>query len=133
MKFHRAKRVEASKQARACRDFVDKKLKNIVKASNMVERERVMALRNNDMKAYKQMIEEGRDKRLKFLMDVTDEYLNKIKRILESERNLRMHLPSTGIDGSSSSSSSSPSSSALLLLFEVATIAPVPNPVSRKL
>ena len=83
-KFHRGKKNEAGKIARAIRDKLKKDDLQKEKEADQAERARIAALRANDMSAYTSLLEETKNDRLKFLLDKTDECMNQISSLLQS-------------------------------------------------
>lgn len=83
-KFHRLKKADAAKLARAIRDQLNKEEKNKEKEAEQAERARLAALKSNDMAAYTSLLEETKNDRLKFLLDKTDECMNQISTLLQS-------------------------------------------------
>ena len=83
-KFHRGKKNEAGKIARAIRDKLKKDDQQKEKESEQAERARLAALRANDMSAYTALLEDTKNDRLKFLLDKTDECMNQISSLLQS-------------------------------------------------
>ena len=83
-KFHRGKKIEAGKIARAIRDKLKKDDLQKEKEAEQAERARIAALRANDMSAYTALLEDTKNDRLKFLLDKTDECMNQISSLLQS-------------------------------------------------
>eukprot|EP00986_Skeletonema_menzelii_P008839 scaffold3857_cov140-Skeletonema_menzelii.AAC.1 len=83
-KFHRGKKTEAGKIARAIRDKLKKDDQQKEKEAEQAERARLAALRANDMSAYTALLEDTKNDRLKFLLDKTDECMNQISSLLQS-------------------------------------------------
>ena len=83
-KFHRGKKNEAGKIARAIRDKLKKDDQQKEKEVDQAERARLAALRANDMSAYTALLEDTKNDRLKFLLDKTDECMNQISSLLQS-------------------------------------------------
>jgi ATP-dependent helicase STH1/SNF2 len=83
-KFHRGKKSEAGKIARAIRDKLKKDDQQKEKEAEQAERARLAALRANDMSAYTALLEDTKNDRLKFLLDKTDECMNQISSLLQS-------------------------------------------------
>ena len=83
-KFHRGKKNEAGKIARAIRDKLKKDDQQKEKEAEQAERARLAALRSNDMSAYTALLEDTKNDRLKFLLDKTDECMNQISSLLQS-------------------------------------------------
>jgi len=86
IRFHRNKRSEVAKMARAVRDFLDRKEKQKERDAELVERERLAALKANDMRAYSALLEETKNERLKFLLSKTDEFINEVSNLLSEQR-----------------------------------------------
>jgi len=97
-KFHRNHRSELSRLARSIRDHVNKTAKKKEKDADNAERARIAALKANDMNAYRELVEDTKNERLRFLLDKTGEYIHQISQLLSEER---------GVVGSTSGSSSS--------------------------
>ena len=86
IRFHRNKRSEVAKLARSVRDQIDRKEKQKERDAELVERERLAALKANDMRAYSALLEETKNERLKFLLSKTDEYINQVSNLLSEQR-----------------------------------------------
>lgn len=86
IRFHRTKRAEVSKLARAVRDHIDRKEKQKERNAELVERDRLAALKANDMRAYSALLEETKNERLKFLLSKTDDYINQVSALLSEQR-----------------------------------------------
>lgn len=82
LKFHKNRKSEAAKVAKACRDTLDKEEKLKEKEAAHAERARLAALKSNDMTAYSKLLEETKNDRLKFLMDKTEESFTQISSLL---------------------------------------------------
>ena len=82
VKFHKSRKSEALKMAKACRDTLDKEEKQKEKEAAAAERARLAALKSNDMSAYSKLLEETKNDRLKFLMDKTEESFTQISTLL---------------------------------------------------
>lgn len=50
------------------------------------EMRRLQALRENDMEAYNQLVQETKNSRLKFLLSQTDTYINTINKLIQDQR-----------------------------------------------
>ena len=83
-KFHRLKKNECAKIARAIRDQHRKAEVAKEKDSESAEKARLAALRSNDMAAYTSLLNDTKNERLKFLLDKTDECMNQISTLLAS-------------------------------------------------
>jgi len=83
-KFHRLKKNECSKIARAIQNQHRKKELAKEKENDNTEKARLAALRANDMAAYTSLLEDTKNERLKFLLDKTDECMNQISTLLAS-------------------------------------------------
>ena len=81
-KFHKNRKSEALKVARACRDTLDKEEKQKQKEEAAAERARLAALKSNDMSAYSKLLEDTKNDRLKFLMEKTEESFTQISSLL---------------------------------------------------
>jgi ATP-dependent helicase STH1/SNF2 len=81
-KFHKNRKAEALKVAKACRDTLDKEEKQKEKEAAQAERARLAALKSNDMTAYSKLLEETKNDRLKFLMDKTEDSFKQISSLL---------------------------------------------------
>ena len=60
------------------------------------EMRRLQALKENDMEAYNQLVQETKNSRLKFLLSQTDTYINTINQLIKDQRindNLTVPLP----------------------------------------
>jgi SNF2 family DNA or RNA helicase len=82
-KYHRQRRTEAHRLAKAVRDSLDKEDKKKEKEADQAERARLAALRANDMDAYSRLLEETKNERLKFLLGKTDECISQISGLLQ--------------------------------------------------
>jgi hypothetical protein len=82
-KYHRQRRTEAHRLAKAVRDSLDKEDKKKEKEEDQAERARLAALRANDMDAYSRLLEETKNERLKFLLGKTDECISQISGLLQ--------------------------------------------------
>ena len=83
-KFHRLKRNECAKIARTIRDQLRKAEVAKEKETETADKARIAALRANDMAAYTSLLEDTKNERLKFLLDKTDECMNRISTLLAS-------------------------------------------------
>ena len=83
-KFHRLKKNDCAKVARAIRDQLRKAEVAKEKDVENNEKARIAALRANDMAAYTSLLEDTKNERLKFLLDKTDECMNRISTLLRS-------------------------------------------------
>merc|ERR1712238_326805 len=84
-KFHRLRKAEVSRLGRAARDFIVLSIRKKEKNKEMAERARINSLKVNDMDGYTSLVEETRNKRLKFLMDKTEECMNQISGLLQDK------------------------------------------------
>jgi hypothetical protein len=82
-KYHRQRKAEAYRLAKAIRDGIDKEEKKKEKDADQAERARLAALRANDMTAYSKLLEETKNERLKFLLGKTDECITQISSLLQ--------------------------------------------------
>jgi len=82
-KYHRQRKLEAYRLAKAVRDSLDKEGKKKEKEADQAERARLAALRSNDMAAYSKLLEETKNDRLKFLLDKTDDCISQISSLLQ--------------------------------------------------
>ena len=82
IKFHKSRKTEALRMAKACRDSLDKEEKQKEKEAAAAERARLAALKSNDMSAYSKLLEETKNDRLKFLMEKTEESFTQISTLL---------------------------------------------------
>ena len=82
-KYHRQRRTEAYRLAKAVRDSLDKEDKKKEKEADQAERARLAALRANDMQAYSKLLEDTKNERLKFLLGKTDECITQISSLLQ--------------------------------------------------
>jgi len=83
-KFHRLKRNDAAKLARAVQTTLKKTEALKEKDAEQAEKARLAALRSNDMTAYTSLLNDTKNDRLKFLLDKTDECMNQISTLLAS-------------------------------------------------
>ncbi len=84
IKYHKTRRAEASRIAKAVRDSLGKVEKSKGRSAEQAERARLAALRANDMAAYSKLLEETKDHRLKYLLDKTDECITQISTLLQN-------------------------------------------------
>ena len=96
LKFHRTRRQDAFKVAKAIRDNIDKDIKKKEKDAIAAERARIAALKANDMDAYSKLLEETKNERLKFLMDKTERHFSQISTSLLQARNKDGSVQSVG-------------------------------------
>lgn len=82
-KFHRLRKAEHAKLAKAVRDRFTKQIKQEQKTADQAERARLAALRANDMVAYSKLLEDTKNERLKFLLGKTDECIEQISKLLQ--------------------------------------------------
>ena len=104
-KYHRQRRLESSRLAKAVRDSLDKEGKKKEKDADQAERARLAALRSNDMAAYSKLLEETKNDRLKFLLDKTDDCIRQItsslrQRSIENEDTAEFASASAAKSGS---------------------------------
>ncbi|GMI21943.1 hypothetical protein TeGR_g9746, partial [Tetraparma gracilis] len=85
-KFHRQRRFEQGRLARAVRDRQAKLEKLELRAAEEAERARVGALRSSDIESYSKLREAKKTERMRFLMETTDRYLEQISALLDAER-----------------------------------------------
>jgi len=85
-RHHRLKRVDLSRLARAARDHVAAAEKKKEKEADLAEKDRIAALRSNDMKAYTKLLDDTRNDRLKFLLDKTGECMDQITNLLKEHQ-----------------------------------------------
>jgi SNF2 family DNA or RNA helicase len=94
-KYHRAKRIEASKLAKAVRDRKSKQETAERKQADQAERARIAALKANDMEAYKSLLENTKNERLQYLWKKTDECLEQISSLLQERNNTKLDHPTS--------------------------------------
>jgi ATP-dependent helicase STH1/SNF2 len=82
-KFHRQKRADCSRLAKAIRDSREKEEKKKEKDAVAAERARLAALKANDMTAYSKLLEETRNERLKYLLEKTEKHFDEISNLLQ--------------------------------------------------
>jgi hypothetical protein len=82
-KFHRQKRSDCSRLAKAVRDSREKEEKKKEKDAVAAERARLAALKANDMTAYSKLLEETRNERLKYLLEKTEKHFDEISNLLQ--------------------------------------------------
>lgn len=85
-KFHRQRKADSQRVAKAVRDTFDKEQKKKEKEEISAERARLAALKANDMHAYSKLLEDTRNERLKFLLEKTEKHFSEISNLLQ-ERN----------------------------------------------
>ncbi len=56
------------------------------KDEQRAEMKRLQALKENDMEAYNQLVQETKNSRLKFLLNQTDTYINTINQLIQDQR-----------------------------------------------
>jgi SNF2 family DNA or RNA helicase len=86
VRFHRIKRMDAARAARAVRVSIDSAETQKEKLEARAEQRRLQALRENDMVAYNQLVQETKNVRLKFLLSQTDGYIHTINKMIEEQR-----------------------------------------------
>jgi len=95
-RFHKQKKAEAAKLARAIRDNANRETKRKEKDVVAGEKARLAALKANDMDAYSKLLEETKNDRLKFLMDKTERHFSQISTSLSETRTNDGSVESTG-------------------------------------
>ena len=96
LRFHKQKKTEAFKLARAIRDSANKETKRQEKDAIAAEKARLAALKANDMDAYSKLLEETKNDRLKFLMDKTERHFSEISTNILQTRTNDGSVESTG-------------------------------------
>jgi len=86
VKFHRTKRTDVARAARAVRTHVETLEKTEEKIEDREARKRIQALRANDMEAYAELVNETKNERLQFLLKQTDEYIAQISHMISESR-----------------------------------------------
>ena len=82
-KFHRARKTEVAKLCKTIRESFDKEEKKREKDQVQAEKARLAALRANDMTAYSKLLEDTKNDRLKYLLDMTDKHFTQISTLLQ--------------------------------------------------
>jgi hypothetical protein len=82
-KFHRARRTEVTRLAKAVREVLSKEEKRLARDGLAAEKARLAALKANDMTAYSQLLEETKNDRLKFLLEKTEKHFSQISTLLQ--------------------------------------------------
>eukprot|EP00977_Amphora_coffeiformis_P001774 scaffold353_cov185-Amphora_coffeaeformis.AAC.2 len=82
-KFHRARKTEIAKLCKTIRESFDKEEKKREKDQVQAEKARLAALRANDMTAYSKLLEDTKNDRLKYLLDMTDKHFTQISTLLQ--------------------------------------------------
>lgn len=85
-KFHRQRKADVTKVAKAIRDSFEKEEKKKGKEEAQFEKARLAALKANDMTAYSKLLEETKNDRLKFLLDKTEKHFTQISSTLLQKR-----------------------------------------------
>lgn len=85
-KWNRARRNDAAKCARACKQHFEALSHRAEVEESKAERRRLHALRANDMEAYSKLVEETKNERLKFLLEQTDNYIVSITEKIKAQR-----------------------------------------------
>lgn len=82
-KFHRQRKSDAFKIAKAIAVSMEKVDKKNEKEAAAAERARLAALKANDMAAYSKLLEETRNDRLKYLLEKTERHFDEISSLLQ--------------------------------------------------
>lgn len=85
-KFHRQRKADVTKLAKAIRDSFEKEEKKKEKDVAQAERARLAALKANDMTAYSKLLEDTKNDRLQFLLDKTEKSFAQISSTLIQNR-----------------------------------------------
>jgi SNF2 family DNA or RNA helicase len=83
--FHKQKMQQLSRVSKGAKHHHDEIATRATREEDRNERMRLKALRSNDMDAYMKLVEETKNKRLQFLLNQTDEYLNSIKELIKKQ------------------------------------------------
>jgi SNF2 family DNA or RNA helicase len=99
--FHKAKRQDLARLSKGAKHHHDEIASRANREEDRNERMRLKALRSNDMEAYMKLVEETKNKRLQYLLNQTDEYLNSIKKLIKSQTDEgKSKKPGENADGS---------------------------------
>jgi ATP-dependent helicase STH1/SNF2 len=91
LRFHKYKRGECGKVARAVRIADEQRGARKEKESARADARRMQALRENDMEAYSQLLQETKNDRLHYILQQADTYIASINEmIIEHSRNVAM-------------------------------------------
>ncbi|KAJ1441487.1 SNF2 family N-terminal domain-containing protein [Ochromonadaceae sp. CCMP2298] len=85
-RFHKNKKMECGKAARAVKAHVEAADVRKEKDGARAEIRRLQALKENDMEAYTNLVQETKNGRLKFLLNETDSYISTINRMIQEQR-----------------------------------------------
>lgn len=83
VKFHRSRRADLTRVAKAVRDSLDKEERKKEKDAAAAEKARMAALKANDMAAYSKLLEDTKNDRLQFLLDKTEKQFSHISSLLQ--------------------------------------------------
>jgi len=86
MRFHKGKKADCTKMARLVKMWVENQDFKKEKDECRAEMRRLQALKENDMEAYNQLVQETKNSRLKFLLSQTDSYMNTINQLIQDQR-----------------------------------------------
>lgn len=86
VRFHKARKVDMARVARSVRLHVESGDARREREEARAEERRLKALKENDMVAYNQLVQETKNERLKHLLNQTDGYIQTINKMIESQR-----------------------------------------------
>lgn len=86
VRFHKAKKVDIARIARSMKAYVENEDARKEKEEAKAEERRLRALKENDMVAYNQLVQETKNERLKHLLNQTDGYMQTINQLIENQR-----------------------------------------------
>ena len=78
--------TECSKTARAVKSHTENLDARKEKDEARAEMKRLQALKENDMEAYSNLVQDTKNGRLKFLLNETDSYISTINRMIQEQR-----------------------------------------------
>ena len=78
--------AECSKTARAVKSHTENLDARKEKDEARAEMKRLQALKENDMEAYSNLVQDTKNGRLKFLLNETDSYISTINRMIQEQR-----------------------------------------------
>eukprot|EP01138_Halocafeteria_seosinensis_P010273 gb/GECG01010491.1/.p1 GENE.gb/GECG01010491.1/~~gb/GECG01010491.1/.p1 ORF type:complete len:634 (+),score=86.20 gb/GECG01010491.1/:1-1902(+) len=84
--FHSQRRQKATSLAQNAQLLLEERRKEREKDTQKIERERLKALRNNDLNAYQDLLKETKNERLEYLLNKTDEYLSNLGALVASQQ-----------------------------------------------
>lgn len=86
LKFHKGKRMDAAKTARAVKLRMESLEKGREKEDLRSESRRLQALRENDMESYTKLVQETKNVRLQYLLNESDKYIASIHAMIQEQQ-----------------------------------------------